>query len=125
MSDSKILPTLLRGCSTLILLVIIAYLSLTPAKGSPSVYLFDYVLHALAYGALSTPYSFSKTPNRLYIFVGTCSWGIAIELIQPYVGRTCDIYDVFANSTGTLLALLIVPKIYSLIFASISTDQQT
>ena len=108
----------------MILLVLISYLSLTPPKGPPSLYVFDKVLHALAYTALSTPYSFAKTPNKKYIFIGACAWGIAIELIQPYVGRTRDIYDVLANSTGAMLAILVMPKAYRLFSSSFATRQK-
>ena len=121
---SNISLTFLRRICTFFLLVAITYLSLSPTKGPPSVYLLDYVFHAIAYAALSTPYSFTEKPKKLYIFTGACIWGIAIELIQPYVGRTCDFYDVCANSTGILIAIFVAPKLYALFFASSSTGQK-
>lgn len=40
-------------------------------------------------------------------------YGVAIEIIQGYVGRDFDLYDIAANSLGAIVAsiVLLIPKV--------------
>ncbi len=46
--------------------------------------------------------------------LATICYSVLIEVVQHYVGRTCDIYDIVANTLGALLGVVAV-KINSFI----------
>ena len=72
----------------------------------------DKVYHSIAYFTLAIAWLivYYKKPNKKYIIVICCIiFGIVIELLQNKitVHRTGDYYDILANSSGVLFALLI------------------
>jgi VanZ family protein len=72
----------------------------------------DKVYHSIAYFTLAIAWLivYYKKPNKKYIIVICCIiFGIVIELLQSKITlhRTGDYYDILANSSGALIALLI------------------
>jgi VanZ family protein len=77
----------------------------------------DKCLHFLAYLVLAFLLWFSVRPDAKVnwrkisvwlIFFGLMLYGSVDEVVQSYVGRTCDIKDVAANFTGVLFALVLL-----------------
>ena len=52
----------------------------------------------------------TKSKVRLYTFIWACSYGIAIEVCQGLFtkDRSADYHDIIANSSGALLAILVL-----------------
>jgi VanZ family protein len=72
----------------------------------------DKVYHSIAYFTLAIAWLivYYKKPNKKNIIVICCIiFGIVIEVLQSKitVHRTGDYYDILANSSGVLFALLI------------------
>jgi len=71
---------------------------------------FDKVVHASIYGILALLLAVALTKRgiegfkraALIVVIGL-AYSIFDELHQPFVGRTCSIYDIVANSIGILL----------------------
>lgn len=86
--------------STALLAVLIAYLTLsagdlgTLAPGS------DKLHHALAFAALAFPIAALQPRWTLPAMLVFAAFGGAIELIQPYVGRSRDVMDWLADVIG-------------------------
>ena len=126
----------IRLISTCIVLIIISVLSLIPPSQPSYTTHLDKVLHMIAYGILTTPYAFaSKAPRlfvgstyiyvyriRLLFFVGF--WGILLEIIQGYVGRTTDIWDLLANFIGSLCAIGLMPRLYRIFCDSFTSETE-
>jgi len=94
---------------SLLLLMAITYLSLLPAKEIPKVGVNDKVLHFIAYFVLATWFvGFIKT--RWYWCVGLIllSFSYLIEELQGMSRwRQFDWYDVLANGSGIVVALIL------------------
>ena len=72
----------------------------------------DKVYHSMAYFTLAIAWLivYYKKPSKKYLIVICCIiFGIVIELLQDKITiyRTGDYYDILANSSGVLVALLI------------------
>jgi VanZ family protein len=68
--------------------------------------------HSIAYFFLTITWliTFYKKPEKKYIIITSCIiFGIIIEILQSTltIYRTGDYLDVFANSLGVLIALII------------------
>ena len=80
---------------------------------------FDKVLHIGAYATLTTSwllYFGDKNDQRKYMFLTALSvliYGIIIEAIQGTLtaNRQADLFDIFANLVGIVIALLFFSKI--------------
>jgi VanZ family protein len=92
---------------TLLLLVSIATLSLWPAAYLPSVPGTDKTHHFIAYGALMFPTALKKPKYILIIALGFIAFSGVIELIQPYVNRYCEWFDMVANTLGLICGWLL------------------
>jgi VanZ family protein len=76
---------------------------------------FDKIVHFMMYFifALFLMSGFSrqygKTSTKAYIFSFTLAFlfGVMIEFIQEWVGRSYDIYDMIANTVGIIVSLLL------------------
>lgn len=69
----------------------------------------DKTQHAINFGTLMLLAAFAFPAVRLgSLVVGLSALGAAIELIQPYFGRTDDIRDWVADTVGIVIALLVV-----------------
>ena len=101
--------------------VIIAVLSLLPSQKIPETGLwnFDKLAHLFVYAvqtALLIGWFCSDFSNKkvlIYASVLSASvsilFGIVIEISQPvFTNRTFDLYDIFANITGSLTGIAIV-----------------
>jgi VanZ family protein len=75
----------------------------------------DKWLHFLAYLDLVFLLWFSISPDRKVSLLSRMAWLILFaaaayggldELLQPYVGRTCDLWDFVANAEGILAGLV-------------------
>ena len=85
---------------------------------------FDKWVHVGLFSVLTflfiMPYSKSKLPTKnkwiavIKIALSVCIWGLTTEFIQKYFipGRSFDLLDWAADSTGILLALYITWKFY-------------
>ena len=97
-----------------IVTVIILCLSLIklPQAADIKISNIDKAYHSIAYFTLAIAWLivYYKKPNKKYIIVICCIiFGIVIEVLQSKitVHRTGDYYDILANSSGVLFALLI------------------
>lgn len=93
---------------TLLVLGAITILSLWPLNHLPSVPGSDKTHHFIAYAVLMIPVALRK-PNHWWLFglFFICYSGL-IELIQPYVNRYGEWWDLAANITGLVCGLLFV-----------------
>ena len=95
---------------TLVILILaIAYLSLTPSE--TLIVGNDKISHFIAYSVLTFNIGLLVIPSRRHLFVGMLAalvFGILIECIQQYIpGRFRSIEDVYANAIGVALGGLL------------------
>lgn len=88
----------------------VCYLCLSPVDQQPSIHIWDKAAHTLAYIGFSG-LSCICTINRSNYYGALLAfffYGILIEIIQGVIGyRSFSYLDMFANSTGIILGLLI------------------
>jgi VanZ family protein len=93
---------------TVVLAIIIAVLTLTPAvEAPPALRGADKLYHFLAFGALVLP-TLVLLPHRIVLAtLLALAYGGLIEIIQFHVGRQMSVLDLLANAAGvaTVLAL--------------------
>ena len=91
-----------------LLILLLLYGSLAPAKALPPLAGSDKFWHAGTYFVVMAYFSQIYTPirTRLLIAVALIAVGVVIEFIQPYVNRQFDWFDALANSVGVVAALL-------------------
>ena len=91
---------------TILLLIIITILSLSPLPKLPDVAGNDKIHHLIAYFFLALPSAVSRPKN--YLVLGMCfiAYGGLIEILQPYVNRHSEWMDFLANSTGVVIAFI-------------------
>lgn len=85
---------------TLLLLAVITLLSLTPSSSLPAVPGNDKIHHFIAYCVLMFLVALKRPRYQLLIGLFLICWSGGIELLQPYVNRHSDWYDVLANGAG-------------------------
>jgi len=90
---------------TIVLSVTIIFLSFHSISAPSTMQGIDKYLHMVAYLFLSFSAAFRKPTNDIFIFSYFLSFGLAIELMQPYFDRYFELFDIIANSIGTLLAI--------------------
>lgn len=98
-----------------LILVLITTLSLTPMAHLPAVPGTDKTHHFIAYAALFFPVALVKPKHWLLIGVFFTCWSGAIELIQPYVNRYAEWYDLLANCIGLLCGTILATAVNWLI----------
>lgn len=94
----------IANASTLLLAMIIVFLTLTPVTapniiGSAS----DKLYHVIAFAALTFPMALLYPPRAKTVLICAIVLGAAIEIIQPMVGRTASLLDFVADLIGVLL----------------------
>lgn len=71
----------------------------------------DKTRHLLAYAALMFPVGLHRPKRILLIFLFFVLYSGMIELIQPYVNRSCEGLDLVANILGLASGLLLAEAI--------------
>jgi len=87
---------------TVLNLVLITALSLWPVEYLPKAPGSDKTHHLLAYALLMFPAGLRKPCNLLLVGLFFIGWSGVIELIQPYVNRYAEWWDLLANGVGVL-----------------------
>ena len=92
---------------TLLLFIVIVFLSLKPNQLPPSHSHMDKVYHCIAYASLVIPMAL-KRPSLWLHGVGLMFLlsGV-IELVQPITGRTADWLDFLVNGIGLIIGVSI------------------
>lgn len=92
---------------TLITLAAITTLSLWPLDELPSIPGTDKTHHIIAYAFLMLPTALRK-PNKWLLFgLFFIVYSGGIELLQPYVNRYGEWWDMGANTAGVVLGVII------------------
>ena len=86
---------------TLVLGGLIAALTLAPISG-PDMPGSDKLYHVLACAALAFPLTFARPRFMVPVALAVVVYGGLIELIQPYVGRSREWADLFADALGAM-----------------------
>jgi len=101
----------LRGLwilATASIAIAIALLTLSgPLQMPVGFQMSDKIYHAIAFAALVLPTAILWPRRLLAVASGGIIYGIAIELVQPYLGRTAEFGDILANCVGVGLASLV------------------
>ena len=101
---------------TITISIVIILFSFLPLNASSTMQGTDKYLHTVAYFFLSFPAALRKPTKHIFIISYFFSFGLAIELIQPYFDRYFELFDLIANFIGILLAITfadLVRKYYS------------
>jgi VanZ family protein len=106
-----------RVLLVLLYICCIAALSLLPPQDLPKIPLFpgaDKIIHFLMYLVFSLLSCWALRTEKHYyrlflIILATIGWGILMEFFQleMHAGRSFSWYDVFANSLGVFVGILI------------------
>jgi len=88
--------------ATLALAALIGFLTLTPIQ-NPGVPGTDKSHHLIGFAALALPLSFSRPRLAPWVVLAAIAYGGAIEIIQPYVGRSGEVLDLAADAIGAVL----------------------
>lgn len=92
---------------TLLLVILVSFLTLWPADQLYDVVGSDKFYHLTAYLSLAFPAALARPVYWPRVMLALVAMGGTIELIQPYVTRSREWGDFFANSTGVVLGILI------------------
>lgn len=92
-----------------VLFLIASYLLLSPSEKLPNVEVSDKVAHVIAFLTLmfNAGLAFGRK-NYLLCSLLLIAYGILVEVLQPLVNRHSSIYDMLANLSGVVLALLLL-----------------
>lgn len=88
--------------ATLAVAALIGVATLTPIQ-NPGVPGTDKSHHLIAFAALALPLSFSRPSLAPWIVLAAIGYGGAIELIQPFVGRSREGLDLLADAIGAVI----------------------
>ncbi len=109
--------------AALVWTVFVTYLCLTDATNIPKVswlhiqnkdkivhFTFYFVFTFLWVNALKQYDKFTPKKARIYIFIVAFIFGIIIEICQGILGkgRSADVIDVLANTSGSALSILVL-----------------
>lgn len=93
---------------------LIAFLSIGFENSSGISFGPDKLLHVIGYACFVLPMAATQ-PRSLFWFLPTAMFfGVIIELVQPYFGRSSEGLDMIANATGLGLGALIGVSIHKL-----------
>jgi hypothetical protein len=91
---------------TAVLAIVIAILTLAPSSlrppdlGGP-----DKLYHAIAFGALMLPCAILHPRSLAWLLPAALAFGAAIEIIQPWVGRSGEWADLVADAVGIAIGV--------------------
>ena len=73
-----------------------------PASGAPQIW--DKALHSGSYFILAilAVTAFKAKPRALWAMLSLIAMGGALEILQGFIGRDCDINDEIANTIGVI-----------------------
>ena len=74
----------------------------TPDLGSDKNY------HFLAFALLVMPLTFENLKNAYWLLPVAVVFGAIIELLQPHLGRHCELNDLYADAFGALIGVILV-----------------
>lgn len=89
------------------ILLAITCLSLWPLESLPQAPGTDKTHHVIAYAALAFPAALAKPTQWQWLMLGFFGYSGAIELMQPWVNRYGELWDLFANGCGLLVGILL------------------
>lgn len=92
---------------TLAILAVITVFSLWPMAELPAVPGGDKLHHLVAYAVLMLPVALRKPLHWRMIGLFFVIWSGAIELLQPYVNRYGEWFDLLANTAGVLCGVVV------------------
>jgi hypothetical protein len=87
-------------------IVAITVLSLLPPVALPEAPGNDKVQHCIAYAFLIMPAALRKPRRWQVLCLLFVAYSGIIELVQPFVNRTCDWRDLLANAFGVTFGLI-------------------
>lgn len=90
---------------TIFLAVVIGLLTLMPLETPEVIPGSDKTHHVLGFAALAFPSAFLFPKLVRWIAPLALAYGALIEVVQPYVGRTGDASDFWADAIGVLVGL--------------------
>ena len=67
----------------------------------------DKFYHASAFAGLVLPTAILWRKRLKPIAIGAVTYGVLIELVQPYFGRTAEVGNIVANLVGVVIASLV------------------
>jgi VanZ family protein len=103
------------GVVVAVLALVVLGASLAPVPGTVSTASTgtvgaDKLLHAVAYAGLTFAVATAvdtRSPGRLAgVVLAVTAFGVAVELVQPFVGRTASLLDALADLAGSLAGAL-------------------
>ena len=92
---------------TIIILLIITFLSLYPLKGPQIFQGTDKAQHLIAYACLTICLGLRKPPRYILLLIFFSLYSGLIEIIQPYVNRFAEIEDFIFNNLGLIIGFII------------------
>lgn len=88
---------------TTILFLLIAFLTLAPVSPPKDYAVTDKTYHMIAFAGLALPVATLQPRWLLFMIPVFAIFGGAIEVIQPYFGRSCDFADWVADIKGIMI----------------------
>ncbi len=120
---------------TILYIALITILSLIPISSSTALNIphQDKFIHILFYLGLNILLLLSIANNSKYrcsitnvalVTLASILYSVAIEYLQPYIGRNYDVGDIIANSVGAILGALLF-LIFKYLFRIDEVDKTT
>ena len=90
-------------------LAVVAWGELTPHPPKAAALLWDKAEHFIAYFGLTLLASLGWGLRRslVFVFIAVVALGVALEILQSFVGRDAEWDDFFANALGALAGLVL------------------
>ena len=107
MTDTRLWRTLWILATTAVAIAIAILTLSAPGQMPTGFQMSDKFYHASAFAALVLPTAILWRTRLKPIAIGAVTYGVLIELVQPYMGRTAEVGDIVANIVGVGLASLV------------------
>ena len=94
--------------ASLLIALAVAVLTLGPATPAPGgMDHFDKVAHVMAFAAVAAPLAWRYPRSWGAVALAGLAYGGAIELVQPFTGRSAEWGDLLADGIGALAGALL------------------